>query len=141
MTCVSVRKAYACAYRAEPRARARTSHGPTACTCTQHQGQYRPYTQRTAACSKPRAGRSLVMISPAHSRTTAMHGRGIPRRAPEEVGQGTGVPSTGVLRPVPAKVWGLSGRELPHVRSLMLPRDLLSKSARLLNSLWRNKEL
>ena len=43
----------------------------------------------------------------------------------------TRVPSTGVLRTVPAKVWGLSGRELPHIRLLMLPRDLLSKSARL----------
>ena len=40
----------------------------------------------------------------------------------------TRVPLTSVPRPVPAKAWGLSGRELPHVCSLTLPRDLLSKS-------------
>ena len=42
----------------------------------------------------------------------------------------TRVPSTGVPCPVPAKAWGLSGRELPHVRSLMFSRDLLLNSAR-----------
>ena len=39
----------------------------------------------------------------------------------------TRVPSTGMPRPVPAKVWGLSGRELTFAT-----HDLLSKSARTL---------